>query len=34
MFKDPNKLNLLKRIEEVEVKERRGPKYTPLSKAR
>ena len=31
--KDPNKkLNLLKRIEEVEVKERKRPKYTPLSK--
>ena len=26
------KLNLLKKIEEVEVKERKRPKYTPLSK--
>ena len=31
--KDPSKkLNLLKKIEEVEVKERKKPKYTPLSK--
>ena len=31
--KDPaKKLNLLKKIEEVELKERKKPKYTPLSK--
>ena len=31
--KDPNKnLKLLKKIEEIEVKERKRPKYTPLSK--
>ena len=31
--KDPNKkLGLLKKLEEVEVKERKRPKYTPLSK--
>ena len=31
--KDSNKkLNLLKKLEEVEVKERKRPKYTPLSK--
>ena len=31
--KDPNKkLNLLKKIDEVEIKERKKPKYTPLSK--
>jgi len=31
--KDPQqKLNLLKRVEEVEIKERKRPKYTPLSK--
>tara|TARA_B100000575_G_C22870981_1_gene508224 strand:- start:132 stop:716 length:585 start_codon:yes stop_codon:yes gene_type:complete len=31
--KDPSKnLNLLKKIDEVEVKERKKPKYTPLSK--
>ena len=31
--KDPNKkLNLLKKLDEVELKERKKPKYTPLSK--
>ena len=31
--KDPSKkLNLLKKLDEVEVKERKKPKYTPLSK--
>ena len=30
--KSRKKLNLLKKIEEVEIKERKKPKYTPLSK--
>ena len=31
--KDPNKkLSLIKKLEEVEIKERKKPKYTPLSK--
>ena len=31
--KDPQKkLNLLKKVDEVEIKERKKPKYTPLSK--
>ena len=33
MFKKPEKkLKLLKKLDEVEVKERKKPKYTPLSK--
>ena len=30
--KNPEKLQLLKKIDEVEIKERKKPKYTPLSK--
>ena len=33
MFKNPEKkLTLIKKVDEVEIKERKKPKYTPLSK--